>query len=94
MTRVLSKGVLEQLREDFKIAARDIVDSALSMITLDGIEDFAQAYPLRIIPDAVGMMPEDAKTSCPMARWFSTPWGRITNFSTPRCRTALRLSNG
>ena len=65
MTRVLSKGVLEQLREDFKIAARDIVDSALSMVTLDGIEDFAQAYPLRIIPDAVGMMPEGRENLLP-----------------------------
>jgi cytochrome P450 len=65
MTRVLSKGVLEKLRDDFRIAAREIVDRVLAMGTLDGVEDFAQAYPLRIIPDAVGMMAEGRENLLP-----------------------------
>jgi cytochrome P450 len=65
MTRVLARPVLEKLRTDFREVAVKIVDAALERAELDGIEHFAQAYPLRIIPDAVGMMPEGRENLLP-----------------------------
>lgn len=65
MTRVLARPVLERLRSDFEEIAVKIVDAALERGEVDGIEHFAQAYPLRIIPDAVGLLSKGRENLLP-----------------------------
>jgi cytochrome P450 len=55
--RVLSPRVIERLRDEFAQRAAELVADLAARGTFDGVRDFAQAYPLRVFPDAVGLGP-------------------------------------
>lgn len=58
MTRALSPAVMKTLREKFNREAQALVDDLLEKGRIDGIGDIAEAYPLRVFPDALGMKRE------------------------------------
>lgn len=58
MNSVLSLKVVKQLQEEFQAAAFDVVDEVCSRGEFDAVTDLAEAYPLRVLPDAVGLAPE------------------------------------
>jgi 4-methoxybenzoate monooxygenase (O-demethylating) len=58
-SRVLSPVATRHLREIFDVEANRLVDRALDMGVIDGIADLAQAFTLKIFPDAVGLPPDD-----------------------------------
>ena len=69
LNRVLSPAAMKTLEERFAQAANDLVEALLERGTCDGIADLAEAYPLSVFPDALGMPREN--------RRFLLPYGNM-----------------
>lgn len=55
--RVMSPRALERLRPEFERHAEDLATAAVARGRFDGVTDLAQAYLLRVFPEAVGLDP-------------------------------------
>ena len=69
MDKVLTPAAIRGLRQSFTLAAEAMVDELLRRETFDAVRDLAEAYPLTVFPDAVGMPPEN--------RRFLLPYGNM-----------------
>ena len=58
LSRVLSPTVMKQIRDRFAAAAAAKVDELLARGSFDAIADLAEAYPLSVFPDAMGLKQE------------------------------------
>jgi 4-methoxybenzoate monooxygenase (O-demethylating) len=58
LTRILSPAAINVLRETFAREAEALVDHLVERREFDGIADLAEAYPLKVFPDAVGISNE------------------------------------
>ena len=58
LSKVLSPAVMKQIRDRFAAAAEAKVEELLQRRTIDAIADFAEAYPLSVFPDAMGLKQE------------------------------------
>ncbi|WP_188756885.1 cytochrome P450 [Microbacterium album] len=58
MTSVLSQRVVRRLTEDFQRTADELVASVVARGEFNAAKDLAEAYPLTVLPDAVGISPE------------------------------------
>src|SRR5689334_7385714 len=58
LNRILSPGAINVLRETFSREAESLVDRLVRKREFDGIADLAEAYPLKVFPDAVGIADE------------------------------------
>src|SRR3954471_6589811 len=67
LSQVLSPTVMKQLRDRFAAAAAAKVDELLARKSFDAIADFAEAYPMSVFPDAVGLKQEGRKNLLPYA---------------------------
>jgi cytochrome P450 len=67
LTRVLSPAVMKQIRENFAAAAEAKVDELLARESFDAVADLAEAYPLSVFPDAVGLKQEGREHLLPYA---------------------------
>ena len=67
LSQVLSPTVMKGLRERFVVAAEALVDTLIAKRSFDAIEDLAEAYPLSIFPDALGLRPEGREHLLPYA---------------------------
>ena len=67
LSDVLSPTVLKHLRGRFTAAAEAKVDELLRRKTFDAIADLAEAYPLSIFPDALGLKQEGRENLLPYA---------------------------
>ena len=63
LARILSVKAVAQIRETFKLEAEKMVDACIAKSqthgSMDGIQDLAQPYPLKVFPDAVGVGEEE-----------------------------------
>jgi cytochrome P450 len=64
LARALSPAALRSMRVDFEREAEALVDRLLEDRVIDGTPDIAQAFPLRVFPDAVGL-PEAGREVLP-----------------------------
>jgi cytochrome P450 len=55
LTRILSPAAIKTLRESFDREAELLVARLVEQREFDGISDLAEAYPLKVFPDAVGI---------------------------------------
>ena len=55
LARTMSPGIVRKLRDQFEREAEILVDHILALGTFDGIRDFAEKYPTKVFPDAVGL---------------------------------------
>jgi cytochrome P450 len=69
MDKVLSPAAIRGLRDRFARAAEALIDDLLARGSFDAIRDLAEAFPLTVFPDAVGMPPEN--------RRFLLPYGNM-----------------
>jgi cytochrome P450 len=69
MDRVLSPAAVRSLRDAFAVAAERLIDDLLRLGSFDAVRDLAEAYPLTVFPDAVGMPAEN--------RRFLLPYGNM-----------------
>src|SRR4051794_17356396 len=67
LNRVLSPTVMKQLRGTFVAAAEAKVDELLAKGSFDAIPDLAEAYPLSVFPDALGLKQEGRENLLPYA---------------------------
>ena len=69
LNRVLSASAMTRLRERFAQEADALIDELVERGSLDAIADLAEAYPLTVFPDAMGMPREN--------RHFLLPYGNM-----------------
>jgi cytochrome P450 len=69
LNRVLSASVMTRLRERFAREADALIDELVERGSFDAIADLAEAYPLTVFPDAMGMPREN--------RHFLLPYGNM-----------------
>jgi cytochrome P450 len=55
LTRILSPGAIKVLRETFEREAELLIARLVESREFDGVADLAEAYPLKVFPDAVGI---------------------------------------
>ena len=67
LSRVLSPAVMKQIRGRFAAAAEAKVDELLEKGSFDAVTDLAEAYPLSVFPDAVGLKQEGREHLIPYA---------------------------
>jgi 4-methoxybenzoate monooxygenase (O-demethylating) len=67
LNRVLSPAVMKQIRDGFAAAAEAKVDELLAKGSFDAITDLAEAYPLSVFPDALGLKQEGREHLLPYA---------------------------
>jgi len=58
LSRILSPRTVTQIRATFAAEAEALVERCLDLREIDGIRDLAQPYPLKVFPDAVGVVAE------------------------------------
>lgn len=58
LTRVLSPAALAKLKAGMEAEATRLVNSLLERETFDAVADFARPFPLKVLPDAVGLPAE------------------------------------
>jgi len=58
LTRIMSPAAINVLRSSFEREADALVARLVDKREFDGIADFAEAYPLKVFPDAVGIAEE------------------------------------
>jgi cytochrome P450 len=56
--RTLSPGVARRLRETFQQEAEKKVSELIDRGTFDAVADLAEAYPMKVFPDAIGIRPD------------------------------------
>jgi cytochrome P450 len=67
LSRVLSPAVMKQIRNRFVAAAEVKIDELLAKGSVDAVADLAEAYPLSVFPDAVGLKQEGREHLLPYA---------------------------
>ncbi|MTV17192.1 MULTISPECIES: cytochrome P450 [Bradyrhizobium] len=75
LSTVLSATVMKQLRGQFAAAAEARLDALLEKRRFDAIADLAEAYPLSIFPDALGLRPEGREHLLPYASLVFNAFG-------------------
>ena len=58
LARVLSPGAMRRLRAAFKAEAEQLVERLLQRGTFDAIPEIAEAFPLKVFGDAMGLPPD------------------------------------
>jgi len=75
LNQVLSASALKPLRSHFTAVAEAKVDELLSRGSFDAIADLAEAYPLSVFPDALGLKKEGRENLLPYASLVFNAFG-------------------
>src|SRR5579864_2988869 len=67
LSKVLSPAVMKQIRDRFQAAADATIDELLERRSFDAVADLAEAYPLSVFPDAMGLKEEGREHLLPYA---------------------------
>jgi hypothetical protein len=65
LTKILGPRALRRLREEWFADAEVLVDQVLAADEFDAVQALAQAFPLRVFPDAVGLPAEGRENLLP-----------------------------
>src|SRR4051794_25120476 len=75
LNRVLSPAIMKQIRAAFTAAAEAKADELVARGSFDAIADLAEAYPLSVFPDAVGLGSEGREHLIPYASLVFNAFG-------------------
>ena len=75
LNRALSPAVVRALRPRFAAAAEALVERLLAQGEIDAITDIAEAYPLTVFPDALGLAPEGRENLLPFGNFVFNSMG-------------------
>src|ERR1700731_2787655 len=75
LTRILSPAAINILRATFEREAELLVDRLVEQREFDGIADLAEAYPLKVFPDAVGLAEEGRENLLPYGSMVFNSFG-------------------
>ncbi|MBV8849208.1 MAG: cytochrome P450 [Methylobacteriaceae bacterium] len=92
MNRVLAAPALRGLRETFGAEAAKLADRLVARRRFDAIADLADAYPLQVFPDAVGLRPDGRENLLPYGNMLFNSFGprnALFRASEAACKPAL-----
>jgi hypothetical protein len=75
MNKILSGPAIRKLREPFQRDAETLVADLVARRRFDAVPDFAQAYPLKVVGDAVGVPTEGRESLLPYANMLFNSFG-------------------
>jgi 4-methoxybenzoate monooxygenase (O-demethylating) len=75
LTRILSPAAINILRGTFEREAELLVARLVEQREFDGIRDLAEAYPLKVFPDAVGISEEGRENLLPYGSMVFNSFG-------------------
>ena len=75
LTRILSPAAIRILRETFEREAEVLVERLVERREFDGVADLAEAYPLKVFPDAVGLSEEGRENLLPYGSMVFNSFG-------------------
>jgi 4-methoxybenzoate monooxygenase (O-demethylating) len=73
--RVLAKNALEKLRWSFTDKAETLVRDVLTKGEIDGVRDLAEAYPLSVFSDAIGLRSDGRENLLPYGNMAFNAFG-------------------
>lgn len=80
LNRVLSAAVIRDLRERFAADAEALIDELVERGSFDAVTDLAEAYPLTVFPDAMGMSRENRRYLLPYGNMVFNSFGPRNEF--------------
>jgi hypothetical protein len=75
LTRILSPAAINGLRATFAQEAESLVTRLVEAREFDGIADLAEAYPLKVFPDAVGISEDGRENLLPYGSMVFNSFG-------------------
>ena len=75
LTRIMSPAAINSLRETFEREAETLVARLVGQGEFDGITDLAEAYPLKVFPDAVGLAEDGRENLLPYGSMVFNSFG-------------------
>jgi len=75
LTRIMSPAAINILRATFEREAESLVSRLVDQREFDGIADLAEAYPLKVFPDAVGISEEGRENLLPYGSMVFNSFG-------------------
>jgi cytochrome P450 len=75
LTRILSPAAINVLREAFAREADALIDRLVEQREFDGVADLAEAYPLKVFPDAVGISKDGRENLLPYGSMVFNSFG-------------------
>jgi 4-methoxybenzoate monooxygenase (O-demethylating) len=75
LTRILSPAAINSLRATFEREAESLVARLVGQGGFDGIADLAEAYPLKVFPDAVGLAEDGRENLLPYGSMVFNSFG-------------------
>jgi 4-methoxybenzoate monooxygenase (O-demethylating) len=75
LTRILSPGAIKVLRETFEREAEILIARLVEQREFDGIAGLAEAYPLKVFPNAVGISDEGRENLLPYGSMVFNSFG-------------------
>ena len=75
LTRILSPAAINILRETFAREAEALADRLVEQREFDGVADLAEAYPLKVFPDAVGLAEQGRENLMPYGTMVFNSFG-------------------
>lgn len=78
LAEVLGPSSQQELRESWLAAARRLVAGLLDRpgpVAVDGVRDIAAAFPLQVVPDAIGIGPEGRENLMPFSDFLLNAFG-------------------
>lgn len=91
MNRALSAKAMAALREPFRAAAETLADELVERRHVDAIADIAEAYPLKVFPDAVGVRPDGRENLLPYGNMVFNAFGPRNNHFTSAMTEAEKV---
>ena len=88
LNRVLSPAAMKALRDRFAAEAERLIGELTSRGEIDAITDLAEAYPLTVFPDAIGMPPENRRFLLPYGNMVFNSFGPRNAFFEAAVREA------
>lgn len=81
LARTMTPGIVRKLREQFEREAEVLVDRMLDMGEFDGIADFAEYYPTKVFPDALGLPEKGRENLLPYGSMVFNSFGPQNEFT-------------
>jgi cytochrome P450 len=75
LTRILSPAAIKVLRDTFEREAEKLIARLVEQREFDGVADLAEAYPLKVFPDAVGISEEGRENLLPYGSMVFNSFG-------------------
>lgn len=79
LTRMLAPATIQVLRETFEREAEALIARLVEKREFDGVADLAEAYPLKVFPDAVGISEEGRENLLPYGTMVFNSFGPRNN---------------